>query len=339
MPLGSRHQFIWGLGFRNARSTAESSSPALQIDPTTRSDNIFSCFAQDQITLSEDLWYLTVGTKVEHNDYTGLELEPSVRLLWTPDKKRSIWGSISRAVRTPAHVEVSSICILPAASVPPESALPVYPLLYANGELQSEEVIAYELGYREQTTEQFSWDLALFINRYERLINAMPGTPYPVGALNPYLVLPLTFANAQSGNVYGAELAVTYTINPAWRLRGAYTYLLMDLDPVTGLDTEARVNGEVPSNQLYLQSGWDLGKNWELDLIGRYVDSLPTHGVSSYIVGDVRLAWRYTENLEFSVVGRNLLAGTRAEFGNDQLLGMLHTLVDPEVYGQLSWRY
>ncbi len=338
-PLALRHQFIWGLGVRNARSIAASSSPPLQIDPTERSDNILSCFAQDQIALSEDLWYLTLGTKMEHNDYTGLEFEPSVRLLWTPDEKRSIWGAISRAVRTPAHVEVSSLCILPAVSVPPESALPIYPFMDARAGLQSEEVIAYELGYREQTTEQFSWDLALFINRYERLIGTVPGTPYPVAALNPYLVLPLAYTNAQSGNVYGAELAATCTISPTWRLRGAYTYLLMDLDPITGLGTEAQANGDVPCNQLYLQSGWDLGRNWELDLIGRYVDSLRTPGVSSYITGDARLAWRYTENLEFSVVGRNLLAGTRAEFGNDQLLGMLHTMVEPEVYGQLSWRY
>jgi iron complex outermembrane receptor protein len=317
----------------------ETTTPAITINPAARTDCVYSCFVQDQFTLSEDLWYLTVGSKLEHNDYTGVEVEPSVRLLWTPDKKRSIWGAISRAVRTPSHGEAGAFDTLAPAAVPPASPLPVYPVVYGNSSLRSEELIAYELGYREQTTEQFSWDLAVFTNSYQRMIGAVAGDPYFVLAMNPYIVQPMTLTNAQAGCVYGAELAATYAIQPTWRLRGAYTYLLMDLHSIDVQTPEVPSNGACPSSQVYLQSGWDLGKKWELDLIGRYVDSLPTYGVPSYIVGDARLAWHCAKNLELSVVGRNLLAGPHAEYGDDQNLGTLHTLVQPEVYGQLVWRY
>lgn len=337
-PVGSNHELIWGFGYRNTKDMVQSSTPAISLDPASRSDNVFSCFAQDQITLAEDLWYLTLGSKLEHNDYTGIEIQPSIRLLWTPDKQRSIWGAISRAVRTPSHGETAAMDTLAAQAVPPDVPLPIYPAVVGNPHLKSEELIAYELGYREQMTERFSWDLALFINSYQRICSAVAGTLEPVYLPYPYLVLPMTISNDRRGCVYGAELAATYAISPTWRLQGAYTYLLMDIRPLDG-ETQVALNGQSPSSQVYLQSGWDLGGRWELDLIGRYVDALPDFGVPSYIVGDARLAWHWSKNLEFSVVGRNLLHGAHAEFSNDYQMGALRTLVRPEVYGQLVWRY
>ncbi len=336
-PMGTRHAVIWGLGFRNTRDAVATATPAITLNPTERTDKVYSCFLQDEITLSEDLWYLTIGSKLEHNDYTGIELEPSIRLLWTPDNKRSVWGAISRAVRTPSHGETAALDTRPPTPPsPPYIPLPVYPVVYGNPNMQSEELIAYELGYREQTTKRFSWDLTGFINSYERLIGPVLRTPYPVYVANPYVVQPIYLDNVQAGCVYGAELTATWQIRPAWQLRGAYTYLFMDLHTLN--NEKADINRQNPNNQLYLQSGWDLGNRWELDLIARYVDHLPSFGVPSYIVGDVRLAWHCREHLEFSVVGRNLLKGPHAEFGDDQNLGTLHTLVEPEVYGQLVWR-
>ncbi|MDZ7615376.1 MAG: TonB-dependent receptor, partial [Patescibacteria group bacterium] len=169
-------------------------------------------------------------------------------------------------------------------------------------------------------------------------VSSVLGTPYPVFVANPYVVQPISLDNVQAGTVYGAELGATWAIRPSWRLRGAYTYLLMDLQPVAGQGADASENGQSPRNQVYFQSGWDLGKNWELDVIGRYADELPFYGVPSYIVGDIRLAWRSKKHLELSVVGRNLLKGPHTEYGDDRNLGTLHTQVRPEVYGQVIWR-
>jgi iron complex outermembrane receptor protein len=73
-------------------------------------------------------------------------------------------------------------------------------------------------------------------------------------------------------------------------------------------------------------------------VIGRYVDNLPALGVSSYYVMDVRMGWRPAENLEWAVVGRNLLDSPHAEF-IDRLSGLTGTEVQSEMFTTLTWNY
>lgn len=343
-PMGERNQMISGVEYRNTQDMITTTPPIFDVIPTHRSDNLYSCFVQDEIALSEDLLYLTVGSKFEKNDYTGFEFEPSIKLLWTPDKKHSLWGSISRAVRTPTRGEVGSEVILPpigfspAPSPPysPGTMLPIFPLFLGNGNLLSEELLAYEAGIRGQPSDAFSWDLAVFFNNYQRLTTPVPGNPLftPDG-----IFIPTTSQNALEGNTYGFELASTLKINDGWKLRPAYTFLAMDLRKPPATTANETVEGSSPRNELYLQSSWDLGNRWQLDVIGRYVDNLPALGVPRYIVADVRLAWLARKNLELSVVGRNLFNGHFYEFGNDSYMGTIATEVQPEVYGQLAWRF
>ena len=208
--------------------------------------------------------------------------------------------------------------------------------MLANPDLLSEELIAYEVGVRGQPTDAFSWDLAVFFNDYQGLNTLVPGASYfAPGAI----FIPLYERNVMAGETYGFELATTYNVTEQWRLQSAYTFLIMDLRPVSGTQTDSVTEGSSPRNQFYLQSSWDLGDRWELDMIGRYVDNLPAFGVSKYIVGDVRLAWHARRNMELSVVGRNLLSGNYYQFGSDSFLGTSSTEVQPEVYGQVVWRY
>lgn len=337
-PLGVSQELIWGLGYRNTRDVIHNDPPIIVLTPAARSDNLYSCFVQDEITLSEDLWYLTVGSKFERNDYTGFECQPSIRLLWTPDQKHSLWTSVSRAVRTPARCESDVSTIRPSPGFVPASdpPVPIFPIIQPNPNPLSEELIAYEAGIRGQPTDRFSWDLAVFFNDYQRLSVPLPGVAYPTmwG-----LFLPLNESNVLSGHTYGFEVANTYQLTARWRLQAAYTFLVMDLRPVAGTSLAEDMEGSSPRNLFYLQSSWDLGRRWELDLVGRYSDNLPALGVPEYIVGDARLAWRAHENLELSVVGRNLLNGRFYEFGNDEWLGSRATAMRPEVYGQVIYRY
>jgi iron complex outermembrane recepter protein len=334
MPIGDRQELIWGFGYRNT-SDATQSSEFVSLVPPHRSDYYISYFVQDQITLEEKHWFLTLGCRFEHNDYINFDYQPTVRLLWTPDDRHSIWGAVSRAVRTPTYAE-SNIRITSAPYVVNDT--PYYPMLLGNPDLQAEESIAYELGYRTQATERFSWDLAIFLQDYRQCITFVPAglpEPAPVG-----YYLPQTFINEMTGKSYGFELASDYTVTPRWKLRGSYSFLVLDLAHVPDTDTAEVQEGQSPRNQYYVSSNWDLGNRWELNVIGRYVDSLPSINVPSYFVGDVRLAWRASKNLEWSVVGRNLLAGTaHPEFSTDPLLGTVRTEVEQEVYTQLSWRH
>jgi iron complex outermembrane recepter protein len=203
--------------------------------------------------------------------------------------------------------------------------------------LLSEEMIAYEAGIRGQPTERFYWDLALFFNDYQRLVVPVPGAPYFDPDLG-IIIAPTPDQNAMAGHTYGFELAITYKVTERWRLHSAYSFLVMDLRPVPGLTVDQDAEDSSPRNQVYLQSSWDLGRRWELDLMGRYVDSLPAFAVPSYFVADVRLAWHASKRLELSVVGRNLFNGHFYEFGNDILTGVAATEVQPQIYGQLAYR-
>ena len=214
---------------------------------------------------------------------------------------------------------------------------PTFVQVLGNTQLLSEELMAYEIGYRVQETERFFWDLAIFYNNYDRISTPVPGNPFFLPG--PVIVVPGLIENAVAGITYGAELATTYRISDRWRLQSAYTLLFMDLHGPDGLNGDTLQEGSSPRNQYSLQSWWDLGSRCEFNLIGRYVDSLPALGVPKYIVADARFDWRARKNLVLSVVGRNLLNGAHPEFGNDNSFGTLRTEVQPEVYGQVTWRY
>ncbi|MBN2578600.1 MAG: TonB-dependent receptor [Pirellulales bacterium] len=331
-PLGERHEVIWGVNYRTTRGEAQDSTFFGMIPPE-RSDYFLSYFAQDQITLVEDRWYLTLGSKFENNSFTGFEYQPTVRVLWTPDHKRSIWGAVSRAVRIPSWAEVNGYALLAPIQTDP---VVVYPFIMGNPLMISEELIAYECGYREQTTERFSWDLALYLFDYRHIGTVQFDYPIP----GPdFWIMPGMFANKLIGQTYGFEWTGNYRVTPHWTLRGNYTFMILTFNPVPGSKTPEAYEGESPRNQFYLQSSWDLGRNWELDLTGRYVDSLPYEEVPSYFAADLRLAWRPRKNFEWSVVGRNLLAGAHPEYGNDLYFGTIRTEVQEEVYTQLIFRH
>jgi iron complex outermembrane recepter protein len=329
-PIGPSHDWIWGFGFRNIRDNIPL-TPSFGAIPPSRSYKIISYFVQDRITLKEDRWYLTLGSKFEHNDFTNFEYQPTVRLLWTPDDRRSVWGAVSRAVRLPTRGEMQGYDIGPALTTVP---VPLLPYMFGNPYLISEELLAYELGCREQTTKRFSWDLALFLHDYAHLESTTIFDPIP-GPGDTFF-LPFCFENHMKGKVYGFEWSANYALTEQWKFQGSYSFLVMDLQAVDPLSE--LLEGQSPRNQFYLQSSWDLGKNWELDVIGRYVDTLPADFVPSYFAGDVRLAWRPRKNFEWSIVGRNLLAGNHQEFGNDYIFGGQHTEVQEMVYTQLIWR-
>jgi len=330
-PLGRRNNLIWGLCYRRVKDFLEPSSPpAILFFPPDATRSLYSAFIQDEVTLREDALYLTFGTKLEKNDYTGFEVQPSIRLLWLPSRRQAVWGSIARAVRTPARTDQDAQVL---------SSLSGEPAVFGpSPDFHSEELIAYELGYRAQPAKQFSWDISLFYNVYEdlrsrRLVGTIPGPPE----------IPLfTLFNDSRGDVYGVELACKYEVTPRWKLTGWYTFLQLALKtppfPPQGVDAAAVVEGSSPQNQVFLMSSWDLGHRVEFDLMSRYVDSLPGQSVPEYISLDLRLGWRPSDELELSVVGQNLLDSKHLEFGNVDAKPVPLVEVQRGVYGYLTWR-
>jgi iron complex outermembrane receptor protein len=164
--LGPRHHIVWGTGYRFSHDVVEN-APAIAFLPTTLDRNLFSAFVQDQIALSAKL-SLTLGSKLEHNDYTGFEVEPNVRLQWTWTPNQTLWSAISRAARTPSRIDRDLT----------EPAPPRTLVLRGGRDYGSEYVTAYELGYRGEISSTMTGSLSTFYNEYRevRSTSVTPGT-------------------------------------------------------------------------------------------------------------------------------------------------------------------
>lgn len=316
----TKQELTWGLGYRYSHNTLENSQ-TISFAPASRSDQLFSAFLQDEITLVEDLFRLTLGSKFEHNDYTGYEVQPSGRLLFTPHKHHTFWGAVSQAVRTPSQadrdVRISSYLVPTNFLIAAGHPYPFAPnelaeiTISGNEEFKSEKLTAYEIGYRTQVHERLAFDAAAFFNDYSRLRTIpLEGGSIITPTTNPAYLYQLDYkdGNTMEGNTYGFELVADAKPLDWWRLQLAYTFLRMDLQETgQGLYAGEDAEGESPRNQVSLRSMMDLSPTITLDTWLRYVDNLPTYGIPSYFALDARIGWQVTPRFELSLVGRNLL--------------------------------
>jgi iron complex outermembrane receptor protein len=325
---GDWQKIVWGVGYRATHADIKNSLNVSFI-PSDRTLNLYSAFAQDEITIVPERVRLILGSKFEHNDFTGFEVQPSARAVYTPTTNQAIWGSISRAVRTPSEAE-TDVRLNPAPPVPiPPGALTIH----GNPDFDSEKLIAYELGYRVQPIDQLTFDLTAFYNVYDDLRSLEPIHPGPVS--------PSVAENKLYGETYGTEIAATAQLTKRWRVQGSYSYFEAALhrrhDSHDGI-TEAIDEGSSPHNQVSVQSMVDLGWNVQFDSTLRYVDTLPAPRIPSYLTLDLRLGWSPCKDLEIAIVGRNLLDDQHPEFA-PTFVGTQKSEVERSVYGTVVWHY
>ncbi|MDA8137421.1 MAG: TonB-dependent receptor [Desulfobacteraceae bacterium] len=333
--LGRRQEVMWGWGYRLVHAQLDDSD-IVSFSQDDRKDQLFSFFAQDDIALLPDKLSLLLGSKFEKNDYTGWETQPNARLLWTPHQQHTFWSAVSKAVRTPSQAEHDTFLVQRIIPGSPNNTMITF---QGDEDYGSEDLTAYEVGYRYHPVETIYMDLALFYNQYDHLRTVEMGAPYLWGS-PPYQVLPFVVANNMKGHTSGAELAVEYRPLNWWRLIGAYTYLEMSLETLDGSNdfTSVAAEDESPHHQFSLRSMMDIATGWELDLWGRYVDELPAQDIRSYITMDARLGWRPTPHWEFSLVGQNLLSPSHPEFSSE-IIDFAPTEVQRSVYVKAVWRF
>lgn len=328
--LGRYHDVVVGAGFRNYSTISEfgAGSP-VDISPTRENFDIISYFVQDTIELLDDTLYATVGCKFEHNDFTGFEYQPSARLVWVPNERTSIWGSIGRAVRTPSLIDRGLSYSQTLNPGPP----PTIMRMAGNPLIKSEDVISYEMGIRRQPTEKLYWDLAAFFCRYDNLMDITPnGMVMPP----PAIYVDYLTVNQAIADTYGFELASTYEISPNWSMRGSYSFFVEHIEIPPGDQTMVTNPGLTPRNQIYFHSGWNLNCCTTFDVSVRYVDSLMT-GIPRYLVADLRLAREFGNGLEVALVGQNLLDNSHPEFNASGMASA--TEVKSGFYGMVSYEY
>ncbi len=295
--LCSWQEVTWGAGYR-LMNDKETDLALFGFTPSHMVLQLPSAFLQDEISIVPDRLRLTLGSKIEHNSYTGIEYEPSGRLAWTPMAGETIWAAISKAVRTPDRTDTDfSVGLTPTLA-----------LLQGSSDFSTENLVAYELGWRSQFEDRFSLSVSTFYNRYNDILSTEPGPP-PFG-------IPITFANGVAGDTYGVEFATTFRLAEWWYLRGGYTVLKKHLYVKSGnIDSgNASADSDDPNQQAQIQSAITLPHHIAFGSVLRYVESLPNPHVPSYFGLDLRLAYQPTEHWEFSLVGQDLLNYSHPEF-------------------------
>ncbi|HBY61732.1 MAG TPA: hypothetical protein DEH78_18065 [Solibacterales bacterium] len=252
--LPGRHQLMAGAGFRS-NQLQTTSSPWFAFSPPDATYRIYSALLQDEWQLLPETLYVTVGAKLEHNWGTGLAFQPNVRLLWAPAPRFVAWGSWSRAVRTPSHVDFALRYSMMAAGLP----VPVE--LNGNPAADSERLNGFDAGVRWQPGPRLAFDIALFDHGYRGLMAyQLPASPAPVLRFGGAgAVLPATTANGLNGRNRGGEAVIHIDAHRRWQISGAYSALWTRTSARPGFEGSFLfpIATYDPRHQGYVRNSWD----------------------------------------------------------------------------------
>jgi iron complex outermembrane receptor protein len=314
--LGARHDVVWGLGYRLINDRVVN-SPGLAFLPAHVTREWFTGFVQDEIALVPNRLHVALGTKIEHNDYTGFEIQPGGRVNWTLSPSATLWTAVSRAIRAPSRIDR-------------ELFVPAQPPYFLAGgpDFHSEEELAYELGFRHQQGS-LAFSVATFYSRYHGLRSLEKANP----------TSPIVIGNGQDGESFGAEVTADYRVTQRWRLRAGYTELRVHIWPNPGSTDTSRGASEsqAPDRQFFLQSSVDLPAHLGLDVGFRAIDDINNQLVPAYAELNATLTWQPTSHLDLSLVGQNLLHSRHREFGASA--SPTRRDIQRGVYGAVAWRF
>jgi iron complex outermembrane receptor protein len=293
LPSWGAHSLVWGANVRHSWDRV-TNSEVIAFLPARAEQTWASLFAQDEIALRPDL-SLTLGARIERNDYTGNELLPTARLSWRLSPHHAVWTALSRTVRAPTRLDAD-------AFIP---GRPPY-LLRGGPEVRAEVAKVFELGYRGQPLAGLSYSATLFHNEYDHLRTQ---------EIDPTRTF-LTFGSLMEGEATGIEMWGSYQLSEAWRMSAGYTALHERLRLKPGSNDVAGPSnaGKDPSHTLQLRSNYSFDERRELEVALRKVAALENPAVPGYWAFDARFGWRLQPNLELSVIGRNL-NGSHGEYG------------------------
>jgi iron complex outermembrane receptor protein len=315
---GGRHEFVVGGNVRVTHGR-DIGSAGFRFVPEERTNALVSAFVQDDIVLRPDRVFLRVGSKFERNDFTGLEVQPAVRVRVSPGPRQMVWAAVSRAVRLPTRFDTDLQLVNPLTGTV---------TLTGREDFDSESVVAYEGGYRLRPHARAAFDVSVFANRYDDLRSVEP--PSVAGE-------PSVLGNLQNAFTSGVELIAVVQPHDRWRVRTTYAYLHSEfsLDPGSRDPFGGANEANDPSHQLSLWSFVDLPLGFQLDALARLVGRRPSPPVDRYAELDLRGGWTVRPGWDLSIIGQNLLHARHAElFG-----GGLRYVARRGIHVRSTWRF
>jgi iron complex outermembrane receptor protein len=341
LDLGSRHDVLWGLGFRHINNELNTNTDVVSSSSYDENINLWSLFAQDTITLQPDTWWLTLAARLEHHSYVDVEWQPTIRLSWHPAERHRFWTALSRAVRTPSHIERDYE--LNIGNLPPMSALNPSPfvnrlLFIGNDDVDSETVDSLEFGYRYADGQRFSLDTALFYNHYDDL-RSVSGLEVDTSALPAFTETRTFVDNDASGYNYGIEVAANWIPRADLKLGLSYTYIESRFD-----DGQAQ-NTDAPEQIVALNMNWSVSEKIDVVGVWRYVDGSQSidqvqgfdSQVEAYQGVDLGVNWHISPSVTASAYGRNLFYGSHVEYLAESFA--IPYRVEPTFFGQIQIRF
>ena len=319
------HDIVWGAGYK-LNYNDFTSKQYLDMESVSSNSKIWNVFVQDSILFPAQNIAVTLGAKLEHNDYSGSDFQPNLRISWVPHDDLTLWGAISRANRSPSLGEVGGIVTL---GVDDQSGVQVLTQVLGNKDFKSEQLDAYELGIRWMPYTNLSFDLATFYNDYDDLRSSIIGeidsSHFDYTDYSGYLIQALELENNMEGYSVGGELLATWQATLHSRYRFVYNYLHIDIADTAYNEASSAlislIEDRALEHQLSVWGSFDLSDTVELDL--RLYYNAPRswssfqyedEKISGYFQGDMRIGWQATPSLSLALVGRNLLHNEQQEF-------------------------
>lgn len=341
--VGESQQVIVGGEYRFQESVFRPGPTAAFTEPV-RDEYLASGYVQDDVTVVRDRLHFVAGTKLEQTSLGGFDVQPSGRLVWTPDDRNTVWGAVSRAVRTPNEYEKFGRLTIPGQGSFAAAPVPVQVSIAGSNDFRSETLAAYEVGYRVKPTSTVSVDVSAAYDHYDNLRSYGDGQAAVVAAPTPHILFPTSLQNNFAADTYAFEVAANWQVTPTWRLAGSYSLLIdnvFDRVPVGNVDAQvlAAFRGGSPRNQAQLHSYWDLTRTVQLNASVYFTDRLVGLGVPSYVRTDVNLAWRPRPGLDLVVGVQNAVDDHHPEFDHGATTETFNTEVPRTVYGQVTFRF
>jgi iron complex outermembrane receptor protein len=339
VAVGTRQDMVWGIGYR---LSSDETSPTLRIvfTPQNRNLHLFSSFVQDEITVRPERLQLSLGARVEHNDYTGFGFQPSARMVWTPDSKNMVWAAISSADRTPSRSDTD--IRVNYAALPGPGNMPMLVSLFGDPNFKNERLTAFEVGHRNSWTSTLSIDSTIFYNRYRDLVSVEPGAAgIETNPAPTHLLVPSYFSNGLYGETHGLELFANWKAASFWTLSPGYAFFSLHLHPFAGsqdFTDAAGTEGGTPDHQAQLRSSVTLPHNLQWNASAYFVNRLPAVSIPSYTRADTGLIWHAGERVSLSVEGQNLSKSLHPEYAGPSAT-VQTDLMRRSAYAKVTWSF
>ena len=312
----------------------EHTRSTLTSDWTDRFLSNLAAFAgfQDEFEILPEKLSASWGLDFRYEDKSDITTtSPNARLIYELGDTDRIWTSYSQANRTtPVSLSVIESLRSGKSIVPPINiSTPIGPFsldrdlsnAVSNRELDKETLDAFEVGYRTVFDgNRGSLDINGFYYRYADIFarKGVSATP-ELFVARPFLNVQGTYDNALDGEALGFEAAFSWRLSERIEVSASYSRLSDSFDPIVKTDDPFVRNSlqfsvnefdhSTPDDMASINLSTDFSNNWNLNTGLRYSESYDfAKGFQPSIFQmDSRLSFKPSENLQISIVGRNLL--------------------------------